>query len=183
MASWIDSSLGNGAPAYRTQIAETFGLRWRNDSNQAFLNAFKQPGSVTIGLDFKANSITYLGTEVSRELIVELRDYDNLPDNLPYTSVWFNLGTISAADPGWKNMSVTIDSTKATDLPAGWGGYGAETAEGAPILPADRSFASVLAGVDEIVFTTFVPACSMDGRTMTWPSTTSRSPPRCRSLR
>jgi hypothetical protein len=43
-------------------------------------------------------------------------------------------------------------------LPAGWGGTGAEdpnTFE--PTLPPDRTFASVLAGVDEIVFTTFKP--------------------------
>ena len=45
-----------------------------------------------------------------------------------------------------------------TDLPQGWGGSGDEdpnTFE--PILPADRTFADVLAGVDEVVFTTFVP--------------------------
>jgi hypothetical protein len=53
---------------------------------------------------------------------------------------------------------VNIDNPSSATLPAGWGGYGAEdpvTFE--PELPADRTFASVLASVDEIRFTTYVP--------------------------
>ena len=42
-------------------------------------------------------------------------------------------------------------------LPAGWDGYGAEDSTGMPYLPSDRTFASVLAGVDEVAFTTYVP--------------------------
>ena len=55
-------------------------------------------------------------------------------------------------------LGVTIDDPTATALPAGWGGYGAEdpvTFE--PVLPAGRTFASVLASVDEIRFTTYEP--------------------------
>jgi len=154
--SWIDDTVGNAAPAYRTQMIDTFGLTWSNTSNAAFLGAFQPHQSVTIGLDIQALSITYLGGEVSRDVVVELRDYDNKPADLPYTSVWFNLGTISA-DAGLQHLSVTIADTSATALPAGWGGYGAETALGEPVLPANRTFADVLAGVDEFVFTTYVP--------------------------
>lgn len=154
--SWIDDTVGNAAPAYRTQMIDTFGLTWSNTDNPAFLGAFQPHRSVTIALDIQALSITYLGDEVSRDLVVELRDYDNKPADLPYTSVWFNLGTVSA-DAGLQHLSVTIADTSATALPAGWGGYGAETALGEPVLPANRTFGDVLAGVDEFVFTTYVP--------------------------
>ena len=56
------------------------------------------------------------------------------------------------------HAAVTVANPTQATLPAGWGGTGAEdpvTFE--PTLPPDRTFASVLAGVDEIVFTTFKP--------------------------
>jgi hypothetical protein len=154
--SWIDSSLGNQAPAYRTQMVDTFGLTWQNTSADV-LGALAPNKTVTIGLDFKALSITYLGDEVARHLTVELRDYDNTSGGYPYTSVWFDLGTVDAAMQGWKHLSVTIADTSASALPAGWGGYGDENAYGEPVLPAGRSFADVLAHADAVVFTTYVP--------------------------
>lgn len=154
--SWIDNTVGNGAPAYRTQMVDTFGLTWSNSDNPAFVGAFQPNRSVTIGLDIEALSIQYLGGEVSRNLVVELRDYDNTSGGYPYTSVWFNLGRISAAD-GLQHLSVTIADTSAAALPTGWGGYGAEDDFGSPLLPGGRTFANVLAGVDEFVFTTYVP--------------------------
>jgi hypothetical protein len=87
--------------------------------------------------------------------VVELRDYDNKPADLPYTSVFYNLGSIDATK-GWQHLSVTIGDTKSTLLPSGWGGYGGPDGSG-PTLPAGRTFASVLASVDEIVFTTLQP--------------------------
>ncbi|MBT9492529.1 MAG: PEP-CTERM sorting domain-containing protein [Paucibacter sp.] len=154
--SWIDSSLGNAAPAYRTQMIDTFGLTWTN-TNKAVLEAFAPNKTVTLGLDFQALSIVYLGNEVSRHVVVELRDYDNPSGNYPWTSVWFDMGTVNAATQGWKHLSVTIDNTSATTLPTGWGGFGDENANAEPILPAGRTFADVLANADSIVFTTFVP--------------------------
>jgi hypothetical protein len=152
--SGIDTSLGNGAPALRTVI-ENFGVTWGTSSNQAFLGDYTKAGSVTLGLDIKAQQINYFGQDVSRNVVVELRDYDNKPANLPYTSVFYNLGSIDATK-NWQHLSVTISDTKSTLLPAGWGGYGGPDAAG-PTLPAGRTFASVLASVDEVVFTTLQP--------------------------
>ncbi len=154
--SGIDASMGNGAPAMRT-VMENFGISWTNNTNSNFVRDYTQMGAVTFGIDVSTQSIRFFNQEVSRNLVLELRDYDDATNGLPYTSVWFNLGTLSASQQGWQHMSVTIDDTTATALPAGWGGYGAEDASGNPLLPADRSFASVLAGVDEIVYTTYVP--------------------------
>jgi hypothetical protein len=68
------------------------------------------------------------------------------------------LGTLDANEPGWHTYSVDVLDPTASDLPDGWGGTGDEdpvTFE--PRLPPGRTFASVLASVDEIHFTTFVP--------------------------
>lgn len=155
--TFIDPSLGQGAPALRTRVPDSFMAYWSNQS-AAVTGNYTSAASVTIALDVNALSIVNLftGAEVSRDLVVELRDHDNTAGGLPYTSVWFNLGTISAG-LGWQRLSVNIADTSASALPAGWGGYGAETEFGDPILPAGTSFADVLRGVDEIVFTTAVP--------------------------
>ena len=55
------------------------------------------------------------------------------------------------------SFMVTIDDTSATDLPPGWGGTGAENEFFEPVLPENRTFTSVLAGVDEIAVTTLEP--------------------------
>ncbi|QBQ39542.1 PEP-CTERM sorting domain-containing protein [Pseudoduganella plicata] len=113
--------------------------------------------SVTFGIDVLANSVWFFNREVTRDLVIELRDYDNQANGLPYTSVWAKVGTLDAGKTGWQHLSVTIDDTSVLGLPSGWGGYGAEDAQGNPFLPSDRTFASVLAGVDEVAFTTLVP--------------------------
>ncbi len=154
--SGIDTSLGNGAPAYRT-IINNFGISFSNSSNLDFVRDYTTTGSVNFGIDVLTQRVNYFGQDVTRDLVLELRDYDNATNGLPYTSVWYSLGTLDAAVGGWQHFSVTIGDTSATGLPSGWGGYGAEDAVGNPLLPADRTFASVLAGVDEVVFTTYKP--------------------------
>lgn len=155
--SFITPLRGNDRPAYRTHFSD-FGITFATQTNTAFVGDYTAVPSVEIGLDVKTLSLEFFGQPVTRDLVVELRDYDGAPEGMPYVSVWFNLGTLDASKTGWETMSVTIADTGATALPTGWGGYGAEdpvTFE--PTLPAGRTFASVLAGVDEIAFTTYVP--------------------------
>src|SRR3954469_13389555 len=124
--SWIETT-GTGAKAnsaYRSQIYETFGVFWTTRTNQAFVGNYGAARSVTLGIDLKANSVTYDGIPVTRHLVVELRHYHNPYGTMPYTSVWCDLGEFSAAKPGWQHMSVTIPDTTSTTLPHGWGGYG-----------------------------------------------------------
>ena len=150
-----------GHPGAHLQVinVETFGLNFHNDSNPLVLGDYTGmfPNGVTLSVDIKAESIQFLGSDVSRDVVVELADYNPVGSDYPWTSVWYNLGTISSQSD-WQTLSVTIADPSSTTLPPGWGGYGAEdpiTFE--PILPADRTFASVLASVDEVRFTTFVP--------------------------
>lgn len=153
--SGIDPNMGNGAPALHT-VMENFGISFSNSTNQSYLGDYGKLGSVTIGLDVVANSIRYFGQEVSRHMVVELRDYGNTPQGMPYTSVWYDLGTIDYTK-GWQHLSVTIGDTTSTALPTGWGGYGSSDDAAGPGLPPGRSFADVLSSIDELVFTTYVP--------------------------
>jgi hypothetical protein len=148
---------GNPGANMGFHAIDTFGVNVTNDSNPAFIgDVYRSP--VTIGIDVRTDSITFRGNEVSRSLFVELRD-TTTPNSqgLPWTSVFFELGTLSSSTPGWVHYSVTIADPTATGLPPGWVGYGAEDANGNPILPPDRTFASVLENVDVINFTTFAP--------------------------
>lgn len=155
--AWIDPLMGT-SPVLHTVNPQTFGMHWSNTTNPAFTGNFGTVPSMTISIDVLANSITYLGSEVARQLVLEMRDYDNPYNDMPYTSVWYSLGTI-AAGMGWQHLAVTIDDTGSTALPGGWGGFGIDDTEtgGVPGLPPGRSFADVLASVDELVFSTFVP--------------------------
>lgn len=154
----IAANGGNPGANLHGVLLDVFGADVRNNTNQAFLGDLTRYGAFELSIDVKINSINMFGTEVPREFVVELRDSTN-NNGYPYTSVWYSLGVISAANTnGWTTFSVTIDDPNALALPAGWGGYGDEdpnTFE--PILPADRTFASVLQSVDELSFTTFVP--------------------------
>lgn len=153
--SWLDTSLGNGAPALRS-VNEAWGIDYVNRSNQNVLGDYSKLGSVTIGLDVIANSIRYRGEEVMRNIVVELRDYATTPDDMNFTSVWFNLGSIDFTQ-GWQSLSVTIADTTASLLPSGWGGAHISGAQAGPTLPSGRTFADVLANVDELRFSTHVP--------------------------
>ncbi len=149
----VDPSLGAAAPALHT-AAESFGVSWRNATNSAFLGNYTSSATVTLGLDVLVNSITFEGADVSRHLIVSLLDKGDPAAGVPDAMVWYDLGTLSSAtDSDWTHLSVSID-TASTALPSGWG---SDDGQGDLILPPGRTFASVLANVDQIEFSTFVP--------------------------
>lgn len=150
----VDTSLGNGAPSFHS-VVENFGLSWRNDSNPAFTGDYGASPSVTIGLDVLTNSISYEGTEVSRGMFVKLEDFGpEGEDAPPIATLFYQLGTISSSIEGWQHLAVTIADTSATALPEGWG---AVDADGMAQLPPGRTFADILANVDQIEFTTYQP--------------------------
>jgi MYXO-CTERM domain-containing protein len=155
--TFIDDTFGNSAPSMRTQF-DDFGITFHNDSNPGFIGDLTATERVDVTIDTYTTQLDFLGLSTPREFIVEFRDYDNPPQFYPYVSVWASLGVLNQDNPGWHTWTATIEDTGVADLPTGWGGTGAEdpvTFE--PTLPDDRTFASVLAGVDEIAFTTFVP--------------------------
>lgn len=154
----VSNSGGNPGSNLDVSLIDVFGAEIRNTENPSFQGDYTTLGPLRFTVDIKIDSINFFGTEVERDLVVELRDNTPSSSGAPYVSVWYPLGTLSAAQPGWRTFSVDLlDPTSAT-LPTGWGGTGAEdpvTFE--PTLPADRTFSSVLESVDELHFTTFVP--------------------------
>lgn len=159
----INPNGGNPGANLHGQLFDVFGADIRNSTNQDFLGDLTRYGpQIELSIDIQVNSINMLGTEVPRDLIVELRDFNDPGSNYPWVSVYYHLGTLEADSSrgvsGWQTYSVVIDNPMATDLPDGWGGTGGEdpnTFE--PILEPGRTFTSVLQSVDEIAFTTFVP--------------------------
>jgi len=136
---------------------DTFGIQIRNDTNPDFIGDYTARGPITMSVDVKVDVIAFFGSPVSRDLIIEFVDYDNPPAFYPYVSVWAHVGTLQPTQP-WTSYSINIDNPGSVTLPAGWGGTGDEdpvTFE--PRLPPNRTFASVMAGVDEVRFTTYVP--------------------------
>lgn len=155
-ATTLPGTGGNPDANLRT-VFNNFGLTFVNSANPAFRGDFTTADSVTIAIDVRVENIAFFGSPVSRPWLVELRDTTNPPAGYPWKSVWFLFAPISAASTGsWTTFSVTFDP-RATALPPGWGGYGAETAGGEPILPPGTTFRDVLAGVDAMAFTTLQP--------------------------
>ncbi|MEM1330226.1 MAG: VPLPA-CTERM sorting domain-containing protein [Planctomycetota bacterium] len=155
----LQNSGGNPGGFLNLFIIDTFGINLATSTNEAFLGDYgARGGPITVSADIKTTRVwnNFVG-DVPRGLVVEFRNYDLAQGGLPWTSVWTPVGTL-ASGTDWTTYSATIEDANATELPAGWGGYGAEdpvTFE--PILPDGVTFADVLADVDEVVFTTFVP--------------------------
>jgi hypothetical protein len=155
----ISPTGGNPGANMDVELIDVFGASIRNDTNPEFIGDYTLIGApLQLSVDVKTTSITFFGTEVERDLVVEMVDYNPPGSPYPYVSVWKNLGTISAAQPGWRHFEAVVENPLQSALPAGWGGTGDEdpvTFE--PRLPPDRTFDSVLRSVDEVRFTTFVP--------------------------
>jgi len=154
-AGSIENDGGNPGANFHFLI-EDFGIEIRNDSNPAFTGDLTPSPEVTVGTDVLVNSISFEGTEVTRDLIVEFRSHALAQGGYPYSSVWYDLGMLRS-DPSWQTYAVTFVPA-STELPAGWGGYGAEDPmTGAPMLPPGVTFADVMASTDELAFTTLEP--------------------------
>lgn len=156
-ATNIAPSGGNDG-AFMNTVFNDFGVTFRNDTNDAFLGDYTTNDSITISMDIQVGNLNFFGQDVSRPWLVELRDYDGATNGYPWNSVWFLFDNISqAGNSDWTTYSVTFDPN-ATDIPGGWGGYGAEDPDTfEPTLPDGVTFSDVLSGVDEIVFTTLQP--------------------------
>jgi hypothetical protein len=128
-------------------------------ANPGFLGKYSAALSVTFSFDVKTNMLDdFAGNPIARPIGISLKDRDIMGPSGP-SGVFFEVGIVGVAfTPDWTTLTVTIDDPLATDLPAGWIGFGDEdpsTFE--PVLPAGATFASVLAGVDEFQVTGAVP--------------------------
>lgn len=151
--SFITHRKKNGNPDGNMRIfnPDTFGVTIATDTNDDFLGDYFTNHVTRLGLDVKVKSISYFGTEVRRNLIVKLIDKS---DDVP-VSVWYDLGELPRKSSGW--VSLAVDVPLQEDLPSEWGGTGDWDEYMSPILPANRTYGSVLRNVDEVSFTTLHP--------------------------
>jgi hypothetical protein len=156
-ATAIDPTYGVGGGAgYRTQF-NNFGIDFYNDTNSDFIGDYTQYNEVTISVDIRIDQIGAF-LPVPRPFLLELRNNDLGDAGYPWASAyllfdWYGQDSFS----DYITLSTTFDPN-ATDLPAGWGGFGSEdpmTFE--PTLPDGVTFADVLSGVDTISINTILP--------------------------
>ena len=156
-ATSVVATGGNPGANMRT-VFNNFGITFANSSSPAFTGDFTNADSVTIAIDVRVENLAFFGSQVTRNLVLELRDTTNPPAGYPWQSAWIVLSPISAASTGsWKTFSATFDPN-STALPPGWGGYGAEdpvTFE--PILPPGTTFREIVSDIDTMAFTTLEP--------------------------
>ena len=154
----ISQTGGNPGAHLDNQLIDVFGADIRNDSNPDFIGDLSRYGIIEFSIDIKINSIrsSFGSGEVPRDFGLALTDFDSVQ---PPVGVFFPLGTLDATvNNQWTTYSIVLQNPLAADLPAGWIGFGDEDPDTfEPILPADRTFASVLQNVDQMSFTTFVP--------------------------
>jgi len=158
---------GNGGANMHT-IFNNFGIEFSNSTNTDFIQDLTQYSSVTFSVDLKVNQMDFFGLQVTRPWVLELRDYDQPgPDNPIYSSVFFEFDWVGL-NPTWTTYSVTINNPQSATLPTGWGGSGDINANFEPILPVGVTFASILAGYDEIALTTLEPGWSFGFADFDW---------------
>lgn len=157
-ATAIDPTFGAGGSAgLRTQF-NNFGIDFRNNTNSDFLGDYTAFDEITISVDLRIDQIGFDGLGITRPFLLELRNSTLAEPGFPYASAYFLFDWYGADSfDGFVTLSATFDPN-SMELPAGWGGFGAEdpnTFE--PILPAGVTYSDVLSGVDEIAFTTLQP--------------------------
>lgn len=153
---WTDPATGFPAPAVHHVQGETQGSMLLNRRDR-WLAPIHAGVPVRLTVDVEVRRLNYDGAPVRRDLVLELRDHSKPPPGFPYASVWTVIGQLDARHTGPQRMGATIKDPNSAALPRGWGGYGAEDAQGRPRLPEGRTFADVLAHADEIAITTVKP--------------------------
>lgn len=158
-AYWNVASLDNCEPNHYI-LQGWFFLT--NVSDPAFLGDYSAKGPVRLSIDVNVNDYTYYwfgsAVEEYRQVVFEFIDHDNPytdPDtgySWPYTSVIYPAGYLPNRNAGWKTFNIDIPDPNATEVPEGWTGFGGpeDPTTYMPQLPPDRTFADVMAGIDEI---------------------------------
>lgn len=133
-----------------------FGIFVSTTANADFTGDLRSRGAQVVGLDVAVGTIASAGLPLTRDLIVEFRSRALARNGYPWTSVWVRLATLRSGT-AWSSYDVSFDPASPT-LPPGWGGYGDEDPVSyLPRLPPDLRFSDVMAAVDEVAYSTYVP--------------------------
>jgi hypothetical protein len=141
--------------------SDFWGIILRNDTPRTPVlgDLSRYGGALRVRVDIRTFRLdNFFGEPMNPDwfpVVLQLHDYDG--GSVPASVYTVGPGMPQIID-GWQVFDFTIPDPTAAALPPGWGGTGDEdpvTFE--PRLPPDRTYASVLAGVDEFAISTFVP--------------------------
>jgi hypothetical protein len=126
-----------------------------NTTNNAFLGDLTRYESpIRISIDHSLSLIESPGSAWIPWIYnaaVLLVDTNDSTDPSLWVSVSYELGTIDSSVSGWQELSVTVDPTEAA-VPDGWETGDEDPVTAEPLLPSGRTFASVMASIDQIYF-------------------------------
>lgn len=158
----IEPAGGNPGPYIAIPAIETFGVTLANRSPLLTGDLTRYGNALTLSLDWRTFTYsTIFGDPLDPNglpLVLELVDEGDPGDPTDNASVFYVGEGMPSLAAGWDRREYTIPFPVGGALPAGWGGSGAEdpvTFE--PILPPGRTYANVLASIDEVRVTTFQP--------------------------
>lgn len=155
---------GNPGNYMGVPLTDLWGVELRNEDATTPLlgDLTRHGGPLQVAADVRVFTLNnFFGGPVppgAFPLVLEFVDYGDPDDFTDNASVYTIGAGLPAIEDGWQRMQFDVPDPTMTDLPAGWGGTGAEdpnTFE--PILPAGRTYRSVLESVDEVRLTTFQP--------------------------
>lgn len=155
---------GNPGNYMGVPLLDFWGVELRNEDATTPLlgDLTRHGGPLEVAVDVRVFTLNnFFGNPVPPDafpLVLQFVDYGDPGDFLDDASVYtLGPGLPGIAD-GWQRFQYTVPDPTMTSLPAGWGGTGDEdpvTFE--PILPAGRTYRSVMESVDEVRLTTFQP--------------------------
>lgn len=153
---------GNPGQYMGIPYLDFWGVTLANESPDSPVNTdYTAIGPVTFSVDVNVFALdNFFGNPLDPAdfpLVLQLHDYGDLNDWEDDVSVWTLGPGLPNQNDGWTRLSYLLPDPTQNDVPNGWGGTGGEDDFGNPILPPDRTWSSVLASVDVVTFTTYVP--------------------------
>jgi hypothetical protein len=157
---------GGGNPGFYLGVPEMdfqgISLRSEEPGNPMTGNIARHGGAIRISVDIAVFTLRgFFGQDIDPQffpITLQLFDDPAVPGEDVPVSVYVVGPGLPRPTDGWVRFQFVIPDPTQTALPAGWGGTGDEdpvTFE--PRLPANRTYASVLANVDRFELTTFQP--------------------------
>jgi len=153
---------GNPGEYIGVPLMDFWGITLSNDEDPNLLGDLtRYGGPIEVAVDvqvFELNNWWGMPMDPGEfPLVLQLTDTSAFgPDG--QISVFFIGDGMPAQGQGWVRYTFIIPDPTSLTLPPGWGGTGSsDPVTYEPMLPADRTYRSVLENVGEIKLTTFVP--------------------------
>ncbi len=141
-----------------------WGAELRNENTESAVigNLSQYTGGMTYSAQIRVFALNNFFEEPMNPawfpVVIEFTDFGDPDDPYDNASVYKIGDSLGQIEEGWKTFTFEVPDPSQDALPPGWGGTGAEdpvTYE--PILPPGRTYANVMASVDQVRISTFVP--------------------------